>query len=474
MKNLKRRISVLLTLLLIFGVFSFTSNRIHAQDNLKDYNFVKQLNSGFYQEDYTVAGLIKEKINLKEKNTQRTVMYSTRSVRDEMKTNSTETASEENQNTRIINFGEVITSNITTAGQLQVYLLEQTQKGKITVYMDVPNDAGINYDLYLYRYNSQTDQLEFVDGSGNPAANYEQLSSICEPGVYVVGVMLKDLTTNPAPCAFIATNSTKYSQYEPNDKINQAKEYEMETLLKDSIDNPFDEDYYVTRITNQADYQVVLQNAPEGAKYYVQLFDSSLNFVSGAYIEPKNNNFKTGTLQQGVYLIKIASSQGYDENTEYEFIITDKISNNPVFKTTKSGKIVQLTDKAVYINGVKTNMNWKYRFSPSYSNYTRDQEINQSEESSFDLKYLFNGTYSGPQDVKSDDCIMVFMNKFSYMYFYKKLISGGQYDYIYLKPSETLEYSAFYIDVSTGKVIDTNMNWYFWGNNMDQIFTPFN
>ncbi|EJU21087.1 hypothetical protein HMPREF1143_0060 [Peptoanaerobacter stomatis] len=458
MKNLKRRISVLLTLLLIFGVFSFTSNRIHAQDNLKDYNFVKQLNSGFYQEDYTVAGLIKEKINLKEKNTQRTVMYSTRSVRDEMKTNSTETASEENQNTKIINFGEVITSNITTAGQLQVYLLEQTQKGKITVYMDVPNDAGINYDLYLYRYNSQTDQLEFVDGSGNPAANYEQLSSICEPGVYVVGVMLKDLTTNPAPCAFIATNSTKYSQYEPNDKINQAKEYEMETLLKDSIDNPFDEDYYVTRITNQADYQVVLQNAPEGAKYYVQLFDSSLNFVSGAYIEPQNNNFKTGTLQQGVYLIKIASSQGYDENTEYEFIITDKISNNPVFKTTKSGKIVQLTDKAVYINGKQADMNWRYRYS---INYTRNQEVDTSPMTMINKSFYKNGTYSGPQNVKSDDCIEVKMTGFSYMYFHNNL-NTGEYEFYYIKPSEMIAsgYYSFYVDVNTGKAIDTEWNWY--------------
>ena len=71
------------------------------------------------------------------------------------------------EESQVINFGQVVKNQISTAGELQTYLLEQTQPGKITIYMDVPQDAGINYDLYLYRYKKDTGDLEFVDGSIN-------------------------------------------------------------------------------------------------------------------------------------------------------------------------------------------------------------------------------------------------------------------------------------------------------------------
>lgn len=119
---------------------------------------------------------------------------------------------------------------------------------------------------------------------------------------------------------------------------------------------------------------------------------------------------------------------------------------------------MQLTDKAVYINGKQADMNWRYRYS---INYTRNQEVDTSPMTMINKSFYKNGTYSGPQNVKSDDCIEVKMTGFSYMYFHNNL-NTGEYEFYYIKPSEMIAsgYYSFYVDVNTGKAIDTEWNWY--------------
>lgn len=376
-----------------------------------------------------------------------------------------DTYAEESQ---VINFGQVVKNQISTAGELQTYLLEQTQPGKITIYMDVPQDAGINYDLYLYRYKKDTGDLEFVDGSINAAGRYELVSVICEPGTYAIGIMLKDLTAAPKEYAFIAAHSSNYSANEPNDKLNQAKEYPLGTVLKDSMDNPFDEDYYWVKVEEEADYQVILKNIPENAQYHVSLFDTSYNLVAGNSLTSEKTNFNAGKLAAGIYIIHIAAEQGYSDTQEYEFQLYKKMTGSQ-FLLTKSGQMVELTNNALYINGVKTDMQWTYRHS--LTNYTREQNTTPNKKSSF-ASILKNGSYHGPQDVTSDDCIVVYMDNFLYTYFYKELISGGAYDFDHTRFNDT-EYQAFFVDVKSNKVIDMDYNWYKRALNMKQIFTEF-
>ena len=376
-----------------------------------------------------------------------------------------DTYAEESQ---VINFGQVVKNHISTAGEPQTYLLAQTQPGKITISMDVPQDAGINYDLYLYRYKKDTGDLEFVDGSINAAGRYELVSVICEPGTYAIGIMLKDLTAAPKEYAFIAAHSSNYSANEPNDKLNQAKEYPLGTVLKDSMDNPFDEDYYWVKVEEEADYQVILKNIPENAQYHVSLFDTSYNLVAGNSLTSEKTNFNAAKLAAGIYIIHIAAEQGYSDTQEYEFQLYKKMTDSK-FLLTKSGQMVELTNNALYIDGVKTDMHWTYRHS--LTNYTREQNTTPNKKSSF-ASILKNGSYHGPQDVTSDDCIVVYMDNFLYTYFYKELISGGAYDFDHTRFNDT-EYQAFFVDVKSNKVIDMDYNWYKRALNMKQIFTEF-
>lgn len=468
MKAFKQRFSILIAVVLIFQILTFgiDFNNVYAQNIDSEAYLKKSLNNvvltknSDIDDDFKINSIVQEKLN------QSINKNETDSVRS--------MSEKQNEDVPVISFNQVVQCSATTEGALQVYLLEQQQGGKITVFMDVPKSQDINYDLYLYKNNFDTGELDFVAASGNGAGVYEQVSAICDPGVYVIGVHLKELKGASMPCAFIANSTPVYSSNEPNDKINQAKEYTVNTFLRDSIDNSFDEDYYYFQVEENGQYQAIFKNIPESARYHASIYDTSLNHIAGYTFDLKNNTVNFGNLEKGVYILMIASESGFDANKEYEFKLQKKLDPNSVCMVTHSGQFVELTEKALYINGIRVDMSWGYRFSPEYSDYTRDQKIESSNSSTFDLNYLFNGTYSGPQSVRSDDCIMVFMNHYSYMYFYKKLISGGAYDFVYLKPSETVDYRAFYVDVKTGKAIDTEMNWYSWGNGMPQTFTQFN
>ena len=85
---------------------------------------------------------------------------------------------------------------------------------------------------------------------------------------------------------------------------------------------------------------------------------------------------------------------------------------------------------------------------------------------------MTNGTYHGPQDVTSDDCIVVRMDNFLYVYFYKELISGGDYIFDHFRYKDG-DYVKFFVDVKSGKVIDVGCNWYATHLGMKQIFTEF-
>lgn len=458
MKTIKIRISVLLVAVLLIGLYPLANQPVYGENELKS-SFEKSLNGTSLNEKISVVPNISNQVKSSFFNKNQRLMANRSEFADE------------NQATPVINFEQVVQDRITTPGSLQVYLLENSSPGKITVYMNVPEDSGINYDLYLYRYNEQTGGFDFVDGSVNPSGSFEQIAAICDQGVYVVGVELKNLTTQVQDYAFKAVYSETYSSNEPNDKISQSKEYKIGTVLKDSIDNEFDKDYYITQVTTGSTYEVILDKIPDNAKYHVVVYDSDLNFVGGNYITKDNKNFSIGNLSQGVYLIQIGTSQGYSASNEYEFQLLQKNEPNSIVRITRSGQIIELTEQALYINGQKADMNWSSYYN---INYTRNQEVRVAPQTVLHPAVYENGTYRGPQGISSDDCVRVGMKNFSYMYFYKQLISNGQYVFEYVKPEEMTQYAYFYVDAKTGKAIDTEWNWYYWGNNMPQIFTPFN
>ncbi|MGN0351886.1 MAG: PepSY domain-containing protein [Roseburia sp.] len=259
---------------------------------------------------------------------------------------------------------------------------------------------------------------------------------------------------------------TDYDSYEPDDTPFFAVEYTNSVNVNATIDNTFDQDWSKVTFSSAGTYIVSLSNISSGNTYNVYVYDSSMNFVAG--MSCSGNSVGTVQLSAGVYYVCVASASGYNASVSYNLKIMKRNSSSSNMMYTKTGQVVELTTNALYINGAKVDMNWSIHYS---INYTRNQDVTTSNDTSFYLSYLKNGTYSGPQSVSSSDCIAVYMDNFVYTYFCR--YSGStDYDYVY-QPFEDGEYVLFYVDAVSGKVIDTELNYYYLVLGMNQTFTEF-
>lgn len=100
---------------------------------------------------------------------------------------------------------------ISNINDINMYVLNQSYGGKITAYMQVPQNSGIDYNISLFKQDEATGDLKFVAGCDYPEMSNEIFSYISDSGVYVVAVWLKKLETSPEPYQFILMNSLSYS-----------------------------------------------------------------------------------------------------------------------------------------------------------------------------------------------------------------------------------------------------------------------
>jgi hypothetical protein len=292
----------------------------------------------------------------------------------------------------------------------------------------------------------------------------ENLSAVGESGYYFLRVVPETATTETdAVYFFMITPITEYDACEPDDMPEFATEYTDVLNVNNSIDNLYDQDWFQLTISSGGNYIVSLSNIPDESTYNVYIYDASYDFVAG--MSCSENKVGTINMSSGIYYIQVFSESGYSTTQSYNLKVIKRKDTSSKMIYTKTGQIVELTASVLYINGSPVDMNWSYNFSGS--SYNRRQQIKTKDSTTFDVSVLKNGTYSGPQSVSSEDCIAVQMNNFNYIYFYRADGAGANYDYI----NEPIEYySWFYVDAVTGKVIDTEWNYYYWSLNMPQTF----
>lgn len=343
------------------------------------------------------------------------------------------------------------------------YYFQLNDTNKISVVLEPPTNS--DYDLYLYQYNSDG-TLTLISYSINSGYVMENLSAVGSQGYYFLRVVpINASITEGDAYNFIINPISSYDDNEPDDMYVFASEYENTININGTLDNAFDQDWTKLKInTAYSKYLISLANVPENANYAVYVYDSSLGFIGG--FECSSSEVREVTLTYGSYYICVASVSGYSDSVKYNLKVMERGTEDSIMISTKTGQIVELTSTELFINGNKVDMNWEYKYDV---NYVRNQNVITSSGTVLNTSYLLNGVFRGPQSVSSDDCIAVKMKNFKYKYFATGTPDGTNGLY-------TLDIdldAIFYVDVISGKVIDTNINYYYTHYGMPQTFTEF-
>lgn len=335
------------------------------------------------------------------------------------------------------------------------YFFKTPEKQKISAILEQPQSG--DYDLYLYEYH-EDGTLTLVSYSLYLNSASETLSHIAKDGFYflrIVPVAAANSTYN-----FIISLIESFDSNEPNDNIYFANDLYRNIYVNNTIDNAYDNDWMKLTVPSTATYNIFLSSVPYNTQYAVHVYDETSTYL-GSVVGKTSDTLSAITLKTGTYYFCVQSYNGTFSNSPYFLKVVDK--NVCDIKITKTGKIVELTDTAITVNGRKVDMNWSYHYT---GQYRRIQDVTTSENTTF-LKAMKNGTYSGPQSVTSSDCIMVAIDNFVYDYWYGPAL---QFESIKFGDGK---YVIFYVDAIEGKVIDTEVNYYYHTLNMPQIFNEF-
>ncbi len=87
-----------------------------------------------------------------------------------------------------INTDNIYSDTMTSEGAERWYAFENSSNKKLTVIMQALNSTNVDYNLFLFKYNDKTNNLDLVSSSLYPGIANEQLSAIGEEGIYFIGV----------------------------------------------------------------------------------------------------------------------------------------------------------------------------------------------------------------------------------------------------------------------------------------------
>ena len=245
----------------------------------------------------------------------------------------------------LINMDTLYSDSITGKGKRRWYFFQLTDKKKITLYMSPTADTSVDNDLVLYTLATSTGVLTEVARSQNGPATYELLSYVGEAGIYLFCVAAyKGDTANEF--SFMARLSDKWDEREGDDSIYQAKEQELNTVVKHTIDNSIDQDVSILKISQAGTYSLCLFNVPEACNYQLQLLDANANMIGTS----AKNVTSICTLPAGGYILKLVSVDGtFNPDVEVSVLaaaIPDDVSGYQIWLTSDGTHCVEVMESA--------------------------------------------------------------------------------------------------------------------------------
>lgn len=345
------------------------------------------------------------------------------------------------------------------------YYFKANTNNKITALVEQPADG--DYDIILYKLEEDTGNLNPVASSGYVGSAIDRLSAVnTSEGYYFLRVLPETASTaEDSVYYFIINMVDKYDNYEPNDNPSQSKAQTGSNItLKGTIDNVFDQDWTKITAKSEKNYQIELNGVPNGAQYTVNIYDENLNIKAALVSEGNKKSYIS--LTAGTYYICIASyNNQYSDSAVYTFKMNEVHSLNSTFYETKGGHQVEITNKAIYIDGALVNLNWSFRYDLLY---IRTQDFKMTSNTSVDARSYQNGTFVDGQNMNSStDCIRVMVNNFTMDYY-----CNNPHD-SWTKNFGSSSWTYFYIDANTGKTIGTDANYYHTSMGITNSFKKF-
>jgi hypothetical protein len=186
--------------------------------------------------------------------------------------------------------------------------------GKVTAFLSTVNDASVDFDLYLYKYDP-------VDGSLTPQTqslfgptHYEQASTTATAGdCYFFMVHAYQGASPVNPYTLVLVQSSAPDVAEPDDNPWQARGVSAGLNATQTLDNALDEDWAVIQVPRQNNYKFSL-NTAAAANYRLQLFSNP----NGAPAATVNKNASaTYTLPAGTWYLRVLSLDTVEPATPY-------------------------------------------------------------------------------------------------------------------------------------------------------------
>ncbi|WP_238918578.1 hypothetical protein [Clostridium sp. YIM B02555] len=236
-------------------------------------------------------------------------------------TGSAVTINDSPNNAYTIDIGSVYGDSITSEGAERWYAFNNSFIQKLTVIMQAPNSTNIDYDLYLFKYNEQTNDLDLVADSLYSGSANEHLSTIGQKGIYFIGINSVKGFDDKNQFQLAVMSSDKYGSNEPDDNIFQAKEYANSLSIEDTIDNEFDEDWSKLQLNEDTNGILSFQNSSSKGDYEVKLYDENRSLIATL----KNNNSLAKTFPKGIYYTRVLSLSGADPDATYKLKFEKKV-----------------------------------------------------------------------------------------------------------------------------------------------------
>lgn len=216
-----------------------------------------------------------------------------------------------------INMDVMYNDTITGKGKRRWYFFQLTEKKKVTAYMSPVADTTVDNDLSLYKLDTATGNLTEVASSQNPAAMYELLSYVAEPGIYLLCVAaFAGETTNQF--SFLVRLSDSYDDDEPNDSLLQAKAQPLGQAVTRTLDNSIDQDCSILNVAKEGTYYLTLYGLPDTLNYQLEVLNTSMQVLATL----QKNKVTAIKFPVNSYVLRVLAPDGnVDPAVQYKLMV---------------------------------------------------------------------------------------------------------------------------------------------------------